>query len=70
MAMIRGTREARRHRTAILILLWRALGLPLSFRKGSMGPSVAWIGLVVAVQTRGVDVTISAARISELLILT
>ncbi len=70
MIRCRGTQQERRHRIASLILLWRALGLPLSFRKGLIGRSVGWIDLVVEVQVHGVDVTISAARIAELLALT
>ena len=37
---IRGTREERRFMVAELVLIWRALGFPLAFRKGVIGPSV------------------------------
>jgi hypothetical protein len=70
LAMIRGTVAERRRLIAMLILLWRALGLPLAFSKGCLGRSVGWIGLVVEVQVHSVIVTISAARIAELLSLT
>ena len=70
LAMIRGTHKERRHLVTVLVLLWRALGLPLSFKKGVIGHAVGWIGLGVAVKERGVDVTISASRIAELLSMT
>jgi hypothetical protein len=34
LAMVRGSPRERRYRIAILVLLWRALGLPLAFQKG------------------------------------
>ncbi len=43
--------------------------MPLSFRKGVIGHSVGWIGLIVEVQVHGIEVVISAARIAELLAL-
>ncbi len=52
------------------MLLWRALGLPLAFKKGILGPSVGWMGLYLEVKAGEVDITISAARIAELLSLT
>ena len=33
ICIVRGTPEQRRRRIAVLILLWRALGLPLAFRR-------------------------------------
>jgi hypothetical protein len=52
------------------VLLWRALGLPLSFKKGCLGSGVTWIGLFLQVKSAEVDITISAARVAELLSLT
>ncbi len=40
ICVVRGTPEQRRRRIAGLFLLWRALGLPLAFRKGALGQSV------------------------------
>ena len=70
LCMIRGTRRERRQRICFLVLLWRALGLPLSLRKGCLGSGVAWIGLFLEVKTAEVDITISASRVAELLSLT
>ena len=60
LAMVRGTHSERRHHITILVLLWRALGLPLAFKKGLLGRSVGWIGLFLEVKEHSVDVTISA----------
>jgi hypothetical protein len=70
LCMIRGTGPERRTRICVLVLLWRALGLPLSFKKGCLGSGVTWIGLFLQVKSAEVDITISAARVAELLSLT
>jgi hypothetical protein len=69
LAMVRGTLRDRRLCIAILVLLWWVLGFPLAFRKGLLGSTVGWIGLVVAVRAGSVNVTISAARVAVLLAL-
>ena len=60
-------RERQRDLLAVL-LLWRALGLQLSWRKGSIGRTVKWIGAHVSVDAqRGVIViSIPADKIDQL----
>ena len=59
--------ETRRNNlVACLVLLFTALGFPLSFRKGSRGTSVDWIGLNLSVRPRVVHLTITEARVKEL----
>jgi len=70
IAVVRGSRSSRRQLVAELILLLRALGFPLAFVKGQLGPVVDWIGLTVKAERAAVVVTISAQRIQELLELT
>ena len=70
IAVVRGTRSSRQHLVAEFILLLRALGFPLAFIKGQLGPVVDWIGLTVKVERASVVVTISAHRVQELLELT
>ena len=56
----------RNYLVACLVLLFTALGFPLSFRKGSRGTSVDWIGLNLSVRPRVVHLTITEARVKEL----
>jgi hypothetical protein len=70
LCVIRGTRQERHMKICLLVLLWRALGLPLAFQKGCRGTGVAWIGLFLEVKSAEVDITISETRVSELLSLT
>ena len=66
LTVVRGTETRRNYLVACLVLLFTALGFPLSFRKGSRGTSVDWIGLTVSVQPRVVHLTITEARVKEL----
>ena len=50
--VVRGTETRRNYLVACLVLLFTALGFPLSFRKGSRGTSVDWIGLNLSVRPR------------------
>jgi hypothetical protein len=70
LCIIRGTLKERRWKVCLLVLLWRALGLPLAFKKGCLGTGVSWIGLFLEVKSSVVDITISATRVAELLSLT
>ena len=42
--VVRGSSARRQRVMAITILLWRLLGFPLSWRKGSRGRQISWIG--------------------------
>ena len=64
--VVRGTETRRNYLVACLVLLFTALGFPLSFRKGSRGTSVDWIGLNLSVRPRVVHLTIAEARVKEL----
>ena len=66
LTVVRGTETRRNNLVACLVLLFTALGFPLSFRKGSRGTSVDWIGLNLSVRPRVVHLTITEARVKEL----
>ena len=66
LTVVRGTETRRNYLVACLVLLFTALEFPLSFRKGSRGTSVDWIGLTVSVHPRVVHLTITEARVKEL----
>ena len=59
--VVRGSRACRDRVMSITILLWRLLGLPLSWRKGSRGRQISWIGghFDLKPQCKGVIVRIS-----------
>ena len=66
LTVVRGTETRRNYLVACLVLLFTALGFPLSFRKGSRGTSVDWIGFNLSVRPRVVQLTITEARVKEL----
>jgi len=70
ICVVRGSATQRRQLVSELILLFRALGLPLAFGKGRFGPAVDWIGLSIRIDIDAVVVTIAAHRVQELLELT
>jgi len=43
-AAVAGSLQQRNRRICIIILCWRVFGFPLSWRKGSRGAKVSWIG--------------------------
>ena len=53
LTVVRGTETRRNNLVACLVLLFTALGFRLSFRKGSRGTSVDWIGLNLSVRPSG-----------------
>ena len=63
---VRGATSQRRHQVAVMILLFRVLGFPLSFRKGSLGARVDWIGFAVHVEPKASHATIAKQRVDEL----
>ena len=66
IAVIRGSTPARNLRKCLLILVWRALGLPLAFPKAATGQTLDWIGLKMSVTETEIDCTISAQRVQEM----
>jgi hypothetical protein len=48
--VITGTRSCIDAVVATMIMVWRCLGFPLSYREGQLGTSVAWIGANLVLQ--------------------
>ena len=66
LAVIKGTMEQRRQTAALIIYIWRALGLPLPLDKGQFGPEVVWIGGVIRVDKDGVTASIIPSLITDI----
>ena len=65
-ATIRGTPQACDWIVATMILAWRALGFPLSFRKGQRGPKVTWIGAHLEITATTVTAAIKDNIVQDL----
>jgi len=74
---VHGSPQERNRLIIILLLFWSALGLFLSWAKGSRGKSVPWIGVTFKLDRRlhqgggdvyfpGVEITIQQAKFDEL----
>jgi len=72
-----GSQQERNRLIIILLLLWSALGLALSWEKGSRGTSVPWIGVNFKLDKRphqgagralfpGVEITVQQAKFNDL----
>ena len=61
-----GTRADRDRWLALIILVWRALGLPLAFRKGQRGSQVTWIGSVLTCIRDEIRCTIKDSILEDL----
>jgi len=72
-----GSQQERNRLIIILLLLWSALGLALSWEKGSRGTSVPWIGVTFRLDKRphqgagqtlfpGVEITVQQAKFNDL----
>ena len=59
---IRGSQQARARKMALVVLVWRALGFPLSVHKVARGSSVPWIGCVLKVDVLALQVTAEIAE--------
>ena len=68
LLFIKGTKTERREMLMAVILLWRALGLKLAWRKAEYGRQVRWIGAQVEVDThqRILYVTVPAEKLRQL----
>ena len=53
--------------TAVLVIVWRILGVGLAFGKGQLGDRVNWIGASIAIESyKTILVSITKARLEEL----
>jgi hypothetical protein len=66
LAVIKGTPQERRLYASMLMYVWRALGLPLAFRKGQFGSEIAWIGGLFRVDSTGVTASIKQDIIDDI----
>ena len=41
-----GTAKQRRINIATIVIAWLLMGVPLSFKKGEMGPQISWISSI------------------------
>ena len=62
----RGPAETRARNLGTLLLWWRVLGPPISWKKVQVGAEVKWIGVHIAIRDRGVDLTMDPAFIEDL----
>lgn len=63
---ISGSRASRDRMIAMIVLLWRTMGFPLSLAKAQRGPVVTWIGCQLRVGVDAVFVRIDAGKVDEL----
>ena len=63
----RGSDEARARNLGLLLLWWRVLGPPISWKKIQVGKEVKWIGVHIHILRGGVDLTIDPDFVSDLL---
>ena len=66
LAAIMGTEEDRQLFTAIIILVWEALGFQLAYSKGQQGPTVTWIGGTLTVEPEGVRAKVKQSIIDDI----
>ena len=60
-----GTSPQRQTYIVLVILVWSALGFPLSFRKGQCGRQVTWIGNVLTLCPSSLTATIKAETLKK-----
>ena len=61
-----GTASQRDRAKALVILAWRMLNIDLSFRKGQLGHSAAWIGCKLVMTKAGVLAALQAEAVKEM----
>ena len=66
LAAIMGTDEDRELFTAIIILVWEALGFQLAYSKGQQGHNVTWIGGTLTVEAEGVRAKVKQSIIDDI----
>ena len=62
----RGNNAKRNRNFAVIILIWRSLGLRLAFSKAKRGLTVPWIGNRIRASREEVQATIHEDRVTEL----
>ena len=68
LAILRGTEEYRNRMTAVIILVWEALGFGLAYPKGQLAHKVTWIGGTLAIHTDSITAEIKQSIISNAII--
>ena len=66
IAVMRGTSAARDWIVATIVLTWRMLGFPLSFKKGQRGPAVNWVGATLQFTSTSVVAGIKPSIVQDL----
>ena len=64
----KGGDEERAKNLGLLLLWWRVLGPPISWRKVQVGRDVRWIGIHISIARGGVDLTIDPDFLSDLIL--
>jgi len=67
LAALLGDEEERRLNTAIMILVWSALGFKLAFAKGQLNRKVTRIGGAITAETDGVKAVVKESIIEDIL---
>ena len=66
LAAIRGTEPDRKLFTAIMVLVWMALGFTLAFAKGQRGKLVTWIGGTLQIESDGVRAWVKQSIVDDI----
>ena len=66
LAVLRGTQQERAIMTAIIILVWEALGFGLAYSKGQLAQKVTWIGGTLEIQSDSITATVKQSIISDI----
>ena len=67
LAALRGTTAERKLYTAILVLVWEALGFELAYAKGQLSRTVTSIGGTLTMDTKGVKATVKESIIEDIM---
>ena len=65
LTVLSGPAARRTRHMAMIILVWRALGFPISFAKGEEGPKVVWIGTTYKLLDAAVECSIKEAILND-----
>ena len=66
LAVLRGTPEERNIMTAIIILVWEALGFGLAYPKGQLAQKVTWIGGTLEIHSDSITAVVKQSIISDI----
>ena len=70
LAIVTGSKERIGLLIGRLILMWRTLGFPLSFKKGQRGQSLKWIVAKLSLTAQGIRAEIPTDKVNELTAIT